>query len=82
MHNAQATWRDFTSKYGLHQIDHFLFDRKFFSNISDCLTTYRDAISNHSSLLLKLNVKCTRKIHKKVEKLTKWENLINANARE
>ena len=64
--NTCTVFRDFTSNCGLHQIDHFLVDQNFFTDTSDYFRTSLNTVSEESRLLLKLNVKCNRKIHKKI----------------
>ena len=60
-HESHATWKYFTSKMLNHQIDHYLVDQKLFKNVTDCQISNLGCASDHSSLVLKLNIRCDKK---------------------
>ena len=68
-------------KMNNRQIDHVLVNQEFFKSIDDCKASNLGIASDHSGIMLRLSLKCTRKTHESHKKTTKWENLMQNEKR-
>ena len=70
-HQSHATWKYFSTRKKKHQIDHIIIDQKTCKNILDCKVTHCGVVSDHCGLLLKLGIRCDKRVYRDAKKSIK-----------